>query len=606
MSRLSARHLPIAGLLATALFLRLFPQPLPLMYDEISTIIRLQFDDFQQLIEKGVKEDVHPAGVQVFLYYWTQLFGVSAWAVKLPFIAMSVGSVWLTHKVSMRLFGNEMGALLAAACMACLQSPVMYGQICRLYASGAFLSLWATAVLLAWHSQDEGGRQRNLAYMCLWGLCLSLNAYNHHFSMLFSGILWASAWLLMPAKQWKYLLGAAVLAVLLYLPHLPITLHQLSQKGLDWLTPPRPDFFVEYLNYIFHFSVWVKGTVLSLVVWGLFEAYRHKTFTLHWKARLWLMLLFGVLPIIGYLYSVWRAPVLQYSMLLFVLPYFFIWLFSFYARPHRQRVRLLILGGLCGMMIASLVWERRHYDLFNRQALQQLPLVYDQLKRDLPEPITAIFNAKPAYIGYYDQLYKRKQDYHLISEEGLADFDSLRSFLSKQTTPYLLTGNLPHELNQVIQEVYPCRKHVYEGFTLDMWLYSKAKCSEKTYWEEGVAALQTQSRQLYDLDLSQHCPDRHCMAEISLNYQAHSPVQVVLRIMQSQKILDKRVYTYPAFPKPVSQYISVRLTDIFLHKLPADCKLILDIQSDTPIDILKSEIRILPSNPLIYGLYEEL
>lgn len=576
------------------------------MYDEISTIVRLQFDDFHQLIEKGVKEDVHPAGVQLFLYYWTHLFGISAWTVKLPFILMSVGSVWLTYRISMRLFGNETGALLAAACMACLQSPVMYGQICRLYASGAFLSLWATAVLLAWHYSGEGGRQRNLAYMCLWALCLSLNAYNHHFSMLFSVILWSAACLLMPRKRWIYLLGAAALAALLYLPHLPITLHQLSQKGLDWLTPPRPDFFVEYLNYVFHFSVWVKGAVLSLLVRGLYEAYHHKTFALHRKERAWLLLLFGVLPVVGYLYSVWRAPVLQYSMLLFVLPYFFVWLFSFYARPHRQMVRLLVVGGFCGLMIASLVWERRHYDLFNRQLLQQLPLVYDQLKRDLPEPITAIFNANPAYIGFYDRLYKRQKDYHLISEEGLTEHDSLRSFLSKQPTPYLLTGNLPHELNQVIQEVYPCRKRVYEGFTLDMWLYSKAKCSEKTYWEEGVAALQTQARQLYDIELSQHCPDRHCMTEISLNYQAQSPIQVVLTIQQLDKRLDRRVYSFPASAKPLRQYVSVRLTDLFLHKIPADCKLIVEIQSDNPVDILKSEVRILPSNPLIYGLYEEL
>ena len=41
---------------------------IPFTYDEFSAIFRTQFATFGELIEKGVKIDTHPAGVQVFLF----------------------------------------------------------------------------------------------------------------------------------------------------------------------------------------------------------------------------------------------------------------------------------------------------------------------------------------------------------------------------------------------------------------------------------------------------------------------------------------------------------------------------------------------------------
>ncbi len=49
----------------------------------------------KELIEGGVKVDGHPAGIHVFLYYWTKLFGTNEWIVKLPFI-VSVSTTYTT------------------------------------------------------------------------------------------------------------------------------------------------------------------------------------------------------------------------------------------------------------------------------------------------------------------------------------------------------------------------------------------------------------------------------------------------------------------------------------------------------------------------------
>ena len=46
--------------------------------DELSALNRLRFSSFMEVMEQGVKlNDMHPPGVQAFLYIWTTLFGVN-------------------------------------------------------------------------------------------------------------------------------------------------------------------------------------------------------------------------------------------------------------------------------------------------------------------------------------------------------------------------------------------------------------------------------------------------------------------------------------------------------------------------------------------------
>ena len=59
---------------------------IPFTHDELSALSRLYYDNFSTLIREGVMPDGHPAGIQVFLYYWVRFFGEDEWIVKLPFV----------------------------------------------------------------------------------------------------------------------------------------------------------------------------------------------------------------------------------------------------------------------------------------------------------------------------------------------------------------------------------------------------------------------------------------------------------------------------------------------------------------------------------------
>ncbi len=126
------------GILVVAFLLRFFDLfNIPFTHDEFSTLFRTNFSSFSELIEKGVKIDAHPAGLQVFIYYYKQVFGTSTWVIKMPFLLFGLLSVYLVFKIYRNWF-NLTIAYVAAAFMASIQFTVMYSQIARPYSSGLF------------------------------------------------------------------------------------------------------------------------------------------------------------------------------------------------------------------------------------------------------------------------------------------------------------------------------------------------------------------------------------------------------------------------------------------------------------------------------------
>src|ERR1700752_1248419 len=56
-------------------------------HDELSGLSRTIFPTVSQEINYGVMAlDTHPSLVQLFLWYWTKLFGYNEIAIKLPFL----------------------------------------------------------------------------------------------------------------------------------------------------------------------------------------------------------------------------------------------------------------------------------------------------------------------------------------------------------------------------------------------------------------------------------------------------------------------------------------------------------------------------------------
>ena len=294
---------------------------LPMTHEELSVLHRLDFNSFAELVEHGVKEDGHPAGVQVFLFYWTKLFGKSVIVIKLPFLIMGLACIPLAWLVSKKWF-NDTTALLVAASLASLQFPVMYSQIARPYISGLFFCL---LMVLFWTRLLFGSRNRKILNSAGFILSTAACCYNHHFSLLFASIVGVTGlFFLRKGESRVYLLSLAAI-IILYIPHLNIFFHQLNNEGLQWLGRPDNSFITDYIGYIFHFNTLVYVSVILIPLSGILmnkggirPINKFQVISLIW---------FFSPALTGFFYSRYIMPVVQYSTLIFSFPYLLFFLF---------------------------------------------------------------------------------------------------------------------------------------------------------------------------------------------------------------------------------------------------------------------------------------
>ncbi len=169
---------------------------IPFTFDELSAMSRTSFDSFRDLIRVGVIEkDSHPAGIQVFLYYWVILFGEKEFVVKLPFILAGFTSIYLAYRIGEIWFGKTTG-ILTATYLSSLQLFVMYSQIARPYVSGLFFTLFAVLFWSKYFFQSP-----KIKYLAGFVVFSALAAYNHYFSLLFVAVLGVSGLSLINRKK---------------------------------------------------------------------------------------------------------------------------------------------------------------------------------------------------------------------------------------------------------------------------------------------------------------------------------------------------------------------------------------------------------------------
>ena len=344
------------ALLLLAAVLRFWDLPdLPYTHDEISALVRI-YPSLWETIERGVIElDTHPPGVQVFEWVWTKLFSMQEPDVKLPFIAMSLASLFLLYRFALAWTGPA-PALLLTVLMATLQYNVMYGQIARPYAAGLF-----TTALLA----DQLTRYLAFGHrkaLVGIGIAALLSAYTHHFALMLAGLMAVTGLLLAKPTQRKAYLMMCGVVVLLYLPNVPIFFKQLGLGGLsEWLAPPGADWLSHYAWYIAHCSVALSGFLVIIITLAAFLHIREG----HGRGPLLAVLLtWGLVPlIVGLAYSIYRAPVIQYSVVLFSFPYVELNLFSRQCSLER-RATIALCSLVSFTAVHTLVSTRLHYALF--------------------------------------------------------------------------------------------------------------------------------------------------------------------------------------------------------------------------------------------------
>ena len=458
---------------------------LPFMHDEFSAIFRTRFNSISDVIEIGVKQsDSHPAGVQLFIYFWIRLFGLSESVLKLPFVLVGVGSIYMIWLIAKRWF-NTVTGLFSATLLAVIQYTIFYSQLARPYAPGLFFSLvtvwfWTQIIF------DENPKKRDWIGFVIF---MAINSYIHAFTLFLNLLIAITGLFFVRGNILKLYLLSGIVILILYLPGIPVFMSQLGRGDIGgWLSTPNPDFLFHYFFYVFHFSLWFLILTLSILIFlsiKYFDRDRQAD-----KFRIIGISWFLITFVVAYLYSIYRSPILQYSTLLFVFPFIVMIAFSFIGKVPLPTLSVsLIIIVFAG--VTTLIGKRFHYEEMYHQGFDQIPkqINYDLNRYKNHYVAVVLQSTDTRMFDYYFGKYGEIPDYFKL-EKGrtLAEVNSYIKNISADMVLFGWDDYAPLNYLEAIKASFPYVVKHKSWFNSEYWVLSKHKLQGSNILKKEVVA----------------------------------------------------------------------------------------------------------------------
>ncbi len=185
------------------------------------------------LIIEGAAGDIHPPLYYIALKYWQAVFGASETALRSLSALCGALTVLFTYAIGRDLFDRRTG-LLAAWLMAFAPFAVYYSQEARMYALLALCAAASTWALFRLLRAPPAA-----APAVLYIVATAAGLYTHYaypFVMIAQGacaLLWGAGGKPFALRQLGSYLALSLLAVMLYLPWLPIAARQVLGWGVE-------------------------------------------------------------------------------------------------------------------------------------------------------------------------------------------------------------------------------------------------------------------------------------------------------------------------------------------------------------------------------------
>lgn len=385
-------------------------QSFSLSNDELSAVTRLNFPDFFTMIKQGVEPDGHPAGVQSLLYFMVNIFGKNPFFIRLPFVLMGSAAILFFFLSAKKILGI-LPALFIASSIAFLEFPILYSQIARPYGSGLFL---ASLLFYSWivFVFDFENKKSKLLITLFLAFSFALNLYNHYFSAQLAFFIGIAGLFFLRGKKLVYYLLAGILAIILFAPHIPISIKQIGYGGVgNWLGAPDNQWLITHLRYVFNDSYLVIIALLSVIAL-LKSRFFVNDIHIAPKIKVLSIILFIAPFLTGFFYSRLVNPVLQNSVLIFSFPYLLFFIFSF-ANKMLNKLSIIILTTFSAILISSTFLlngflKKQHFEEYAK-----IPSILNEY--EIKYGSENITNACHINTLKYLDYYSNGKDYHFMT-----------------------------------------------------------------------------------------------------------------------------------------------------------------------------------------------
>ncbi len=422
--------------------------------DELSSWFRSHYASLTEVVNLGVRPDVHPPGYQIFLFFVERYVGDSEAILRLPSAIAGIFSIVAICLVGQQLYSYREG-LIAAALMAIMWCPIYYSQEVRAYSILLLFTLLAAYFWIEIVKWLGAGKKVSPYVALAYVITAVIAAYSHYYGVYFIVLQGLLAALILRKRGQAILSLFAIygLILLAYVPWLPSMVSQLSSKHADWIVKPDYTAVSAYLRFLFSYSDTLLYIVLILYGYlfliNVYTAIRRRykkqvepvppfISLINFPTRLltiWLIVPFAVVysisilvkPILtdrnliillpaAYLLlarAITKLPVGRWGHALLTISIIGIFLYNllfgihYYSRPSkaqfREAVRLVVEEAHLyeDAAIIGYVWNPNYLNYYFKKngSAQRVGIVAGQ-KEDIPILSEYIQTKKPAYIWY--------------------------------------------------------------------------------------------------------------------------------------------------------------------------------------------------------------
>lgn len=426
---------------------------LSLSNDELSAIARAQTSGFSNFISKGICADIHPAGIEFFLYLWIKIFGTSVFMIRLPFVIAGIASIYFAYRIAARWF-NEHTGLYIAASVCFLQFPLLYSQLARPFGPAflfTLLTVWYWTKLIF----DGETKRKNIFALAL---SMSAAAYCNYYAGLFIIIIFISGFFFLNKSNAKAYLLSLFFAIIFYIPNIFVIISQVGNKAsINWLTVPDGNWIFNHILFIFNNSKILFYFVLALfIITHIISFPEIKLTKFHYLSVAWFLIPF----LFAFYYSVWIKPILEDSTLLFSFIFLLFFAFSF-VRVEKKKFNFYFIIILLLLGCISTVAEKKYYSTYHFGEFKDIASKTIEWNNEIGEKnITRVINVNsPYYINYYLDKAEKPLSFAMYKDEGREDLRTLDKIVQNSKTPYFLYAwsSLvdPNETGDIILAKYP-------------------------------------------------------------------------------------------------------------------------------------------------------
>jgi hypothetical protein len=460
-----------------AAFIRLYHlNELSLSNDELSSLSRIKFDSFSEMIRQGVYVDGHPAGLQTFYYFWVKVFGDSDFLLRLPFVFCSILSVVTIYQLG-KLWFTRLTGILAATVFAFSPFTIIFTIFARMYSPAVLFCIccvycWSQFLFFA-----SGAKK--LKYLIGWSLFTTLALHLHYFSFLFVAVVGLTGFIFLKKSDVLKYLIAGVISLLLYIPEINIFITQVGRGSIGgWLAPPDKYFLPLFFFELFNRSVGLTIIIIILFLITVSTTKRNSAFR---KFRLLSIGWFLISFLTAYLYSLFAQPIIMYSTLLFVTPFILLFIFSYIPEKYLQSKNSIIIASvfifICSFdsVVLGKYFSTDYFGSFRKVAADA-----DEWRSNLKSDIPVVANViNGDYLNYYFKKWKNPPVLLMSHVETPAEYSQLLDSVKLNSSDYFIyiwcNGSHPLEVPGIIRKYYPYLTARKNYFNAESYLFSRKK-----------------------------------------------------------------------------------------------------------------------------------